>query len=102
MTFALFSRYTRHLIGKARHVTAVDFMEKFVEKNRKDNSHLGNAEFIQADVTKLDFAKHRWEKTLYSHTYSPSIIIMPASILILFFSKHILPIPKHISLNNYY
>ncbi len=59
MTFALFSRFTRHLIGKARHVTAVDFMEKFVENNRKDNSHLGNAEFIQADVTKLDLPKHR-------------------------------------------
>uniref|UniRef100_A0A8C1ZB68 phosphoethanolamine N-methyltransferase n=1 Tax=Cyprinus carpio TaxID=7962 RepID=A0A8C1ZB68_CYPCA len=54
-------RYTRHLIGRARHVTAVDFMEKFVEKNRKDNSHLGNAEFIQADVTKLDFAKHSFD-----------------------------------------
>lgn len=60
MSFALFSRFTRHLIGKARHVTAVDFMEKFVEKNKKDNSHLGNAEFIQADVTKLDFPKHRY------------------------------------------
>uniref|UniRef100_A0A672S1T4 phosphoethanolamine N-methyltransferase n=2 Tax=Sinocyclocheilus grahami TaxID=75366 RepID=A0A672S1T4_SINGR len=54
-------RYTRHLIGKARHVTAVDFMEKFVEKNRKNNSHLGNAEFIQADVTKLDFPKHSFD-----------------------------------------
>uniref|UniRef100_A0A673N3N2 phosphoethanolamine N-methyltransferase n=1 Tax=Sinocyclocheilus rhinocerous TaxID=307959 RepID=A0A673N3N2_9TELE len=54
-------RYTRHLIGKARHVTAVDFMEKFVEKNRKDNSHLGNTEFIQADVTKLDFPKHSFD-----------------------------------------
>uniref|UniRef100_A0A671KY15 phosphoethanolamine N-methyltransferase n=1 Tax=Sinocyclocheilus anshuiensis TaxID=1608454 RepID=A0A671KY15_9TELE len=54
-------RYTRHLIGKACHVTAVDFMEKFVEKNRKDNSHLGNAEFIQADVTKLDFPKHSFD-----------------------------------------
>jgi len=40
-------------------VTAVDFMEKFVEKNREENGHLGNAEFIQADVTKLDFPKHR-------------------------------------------
>lgn len=67
MTFVLFSRFTHHLIGKARHVTAVDFMEKFVEKNRKDNSHLGNAKFIQADVTKLDFPKHRWEKaSIYS------------------------------------
>ncbi|KAG1934554.1 phosphoethanolamine methyltransferase isoform X2 [Pimephales promelas] len=54
-------RYTRHLIGKARHVTAVDFMEKFVEKNREENGHLGNAEFIQADVTKLDFPKHSFD-----------------------------------------
>ncbi|XP_051514435.1 uncharacterized protein LOC127418090 isoform X1 [Myxocyprinus asiaticus] len=54
-------RYTRHLIGKARHVTAVDFMEKFIEKNRQDNSHRGNAEFIQADVTKLDFPKHSFD-----------------------------------------
>ncbi|XP_052010897.1 uncharacterized protein LOC127663378 isoform X2 [Xyrauchen texanus] len=54
-------RYTRHLIGKARHVTAVDFMEKFVEKNRQDNSHRGNAEFIQADVTKLEFPKHSFD-----------------------------------------
>ncbi|CAM4618017.1 unnamed protein product [Leuciscus chuanchicus] len=54
-------RYTLHLIGKAHHVTAVDFMEKFVEKNREENSHLGNAEFIQADVTKLDFPKHSFD-----------------------------------------
>ncbi|XP_057204825.1 phosphoethanolamine methyltransferase isoform X2 [Triplophysa rosa] len=54
-------RYTRHLIGKARHVTAVDFMENLVEKNREDNSHLGNAEFLQADVTKLDFPKHSFD-----------------------------------------
>ncbi|XP_063045662.1 phosphoethanolamine methyltransferase [Engraulis encrasicolus] len=48
-------RYTCHLIGKAHHVTAVDFMEKFVEKNRETNQHLGNADFLQADVTKLNF-----------------------------------------------
>ncbi|XP_043113005.1 phosphoethanolamine N-methyltransferase 3-like [Puntigrus tetrazona] len=59
-------RFTRHLIGKARHVTAVDFMEKFVEKNRKDNSHLGHAEFIQADVTKLDFPKHSFDMVFCS------------------------------------
>lgn len=55
-----FRRYTSHLIGKARHVTAVDFMEKFVAKNKENNSHLGNADFIHADVTKLDFPEKRW------------------------------------------
>ncbi|XP_047441495.1 phosphoethanolamine methyltransferase isoform X2 [Mugil cephalus] len=47
-------RYTSHLLTKAAHVTAVDFMESFVEKNRKDNGHHSNAAFIQADVTKLE------------------------------------------------
>uniref|UniRef100_A0AAY5EBT5 phosphoethanolamine N-methyltransferase n=1 Tax=Electrophorus electricus TaxID=8005 RepID=A0AAY5EBT5_ELEEL len=54
-------RYTSHLIGKVNHVTAVDFMENFVEKNRKDNSHLGNAKFIQADVTQLELAKSSFD-----------------------------------------
>ncbi|CAG5990451.1 unnamed protein product [Menidia menidia] len=51
-------RYTRHLLTKAAHVTAVDFMESFVEKNRQNNGHHGNATFIQADVTKLDVPQH--------------------------------------------
>ncbi|XP_064611284.1 uncharacterized protein LOC135475355 [Liolophura sinensis] len=46
-------RYTRVLAESAKSVVSVDFMEKFVEKNRKDNSHFGNVEFICADVTKL-------------------------------------------------
>uniref|UniRef100_A0A3B1IYG4 phosphoethanolamine N-methyltransferase n=1 Tax=Astyanax mexicanus TaxID=7994 RepID=A0A3B1IYG4_ASTMX len=54
-------RYTCHLIGKARHVTAVDFMENFVEKNRKENSHLGNADFIQADVTQLQLPENSFD-----------------------------------------
>ncbi|XP_062379835.1 phosphoethanolamine methyltransferase isoform X2 [Sardina pilchardus] len=54
-------RYTCHLIGKAHHVTAVDFMEKFVEKNREDNSHLGNADFLQADVTQLNFPQNSFD-----------------------------------------
>lgn len=53
------SRYTCHLLTKAKHVTAVDFMENFVEKNRKNNGHHSNASFIQADVTKLDLPKNR-------------------------------------------
>ncbi|KAK5600432.1 hypothetical protein CRENBAI_021729 [Crenichthys baileyi] len=47
-------RYTRHLLTKALHVTAVDFMQSFVEKNRQNNGHHSNVTFIQADVTKLD------------------------------------------------
>lgn len=54
-------RYTCHLIGKAHHVTAVDFMEKFVKKNKEDNSHLGNADFLQADVTQLNFPPNSFD-----------------------------------------
>ncbi|XP_017572374.1 phosphoethanolamine methyltransferase isoform X1 [Pygocentrus nattereri] len=54
-------RYTSHLIRKARHVTAVDFMENFVEKNRRENSHLGNADFIQADVTQLELSENSFD-----------------------------------------
>ncbi|XP_026213181.1 phosphoethanolamine methyltransferase isoform X1 [Anabas testudineus] len=51
-------RFTKHLLTKAAHVTAVDFMESFVERNRQDNGHHSNATFIQADVTKLDFPQN--------------------------------------------
>ncbi|XP_060742483.1 phosphoethanolamine methyltransferase isoform X2 [Tachysurus vachellii] len=54
-------RCTKHLIDKVRHVTAVDFMENFVKKNKEQNSHLGNAEFIQADVTQLEFPEKRFD-----------------------------------------
>ncbi|XP_066574847.1 phosphoethanolamine methyltransferase isoform X2 [Amia ocellicauda] len=54
-------RYTGHLVKKARHVTAVDFMQTFVDKNRQDNGHHGNAEFIQSDVTRLAFPLHSFD-----------------------------------------
>uniref|UniRef100_A0A8C5GVR6 phosphoethanolamine N-methyltransferase n=1 Tax=Gouania willdenowi TaxID=441366 RepID=A0A8C5GVR6_GOUWI len=47
-------RYTSHFLTMAEHVTAVDFMESFVEKNKENNGHHNNATFIQADVTKLE------------------------------------------------
>nr|XP_040031376.1 phosphoethanolamine methyltransferase [Gasterosteus aculeatus aculeatus] len=50
-------RYTRHLLAKASHVTAVDFMDSFVQRNRQDNGHHSNATFLQADVTKLDLPR---------------------------------------------
>ncbi|XP_061690357.1 phosphoethanolamine methyltransferase isoform X1 [Syngnathoides biaculeatus] len=48
-------RYTSHLLKRADHVTAVDFMENFVEKNRQSNGYHKNVTFIRADVTKLEF-----------------------------------------------
>jgi phosphoethanolamine N-methyltransferase len=47
-------RYTGKIAEKASHVTAVDFMESFVLKNRKMNKEHSNIEFISADVTELE------------------------------------------------
>ncbi|XP_054890676.1 phosphoethanolamine methyltransferase isoform X1 [Poeciliopsis prolifica] len=51
-------RFTSHLLTKAAHVTAVDFMQSFVDKNRQSNGHHSNVSFVQADVTKLDIPQH--------------------------------------------
>ncbi|CAJ1058480.1 phosphoethanolamine methyltransferase isoform X1, partial [Xyrichtys novacula] len=54
-------RYTSHLLTRAAHVTAVDFMDSFVERNRQDNGHHSNATFMQADVTKMDVPKNSFD-----------------------------------------
>ncbi|XP_070565546.1 uncharacterized protein [Ptychodera flava] len=54
-------RQTRLFAEKASHVTAVDFIETFVEKNRQSNGHLENVDFIQADVTKLDLPEQSYD-----------------------------------------
>ncbi|XP_068596626.1 phosphoethanolamine methyltransferase [Brachionichthys hirsutus] len=54
-------RYTSQLLTRAKHVTAVDFMESFLEKNRESNGHHSNATFIRADVTKLDFPQKSFD-----------------------------------------
>ncbi|MBN3313997.1 PEAM3 methyltransferase, partial [Atractosteus spatula] len=56
-----FERYTAHLVKKVRHVTAVDFMQKFVDRNRQENGHQGNADFIQSDVTQLRFPDNSFD-----------------------------------------
>ncbi|XP_048883463.1 phosphoethanolamine methyltransferase isoform X2 [Brienomyrus brachyistius] len=54
-------RYTQHFVKKAHHVTAVDFMKSFVEKNKQENSKHGNAEFIHSDVTQLKLSKNSFD-----------------------------------------
>ena len=48
-------RYTSHFIHMARHVTVVDFVEKFVEENRRTTSHCNNTSYYCADVMGLEF-----------------------------------------------
>lgn len=47
-------RFTAEIAKKAKKVIAVDFMEKFLNKNKEENEHLGNIEFVVSDVTKLE------------------------------------------------
>jgi hypothetical protein len=54
-----FRRFTREIAQTAEHVVAVDFMKDFIEKNEEDNKHLGNIEFLCADVTQLTRPKER-------------------------------------------
>ncbi|KAK4324178.1 hypothetical protein Pmani_005181 [Petrolisthes manimaculis] len=48
-------RFTCKLAGTASEVVAVDFMDQYINENRKRNQHYGNIDFKCADVTKLDF-----------------------------------------------
>ena len=48
-------RFTRMLALQAEHVTAIDFIDRFVKKNQELNSDLNNITFLQADATKLEF-----------------------------------------------
>ncbi|XP_042297128.1 phosphoethanolamine N-methyltransferase 1-like [Sceloporus undulatus] len=46
-------RFTGFLAERARHITAVDFMDTFLTRNRKQNGHHPNITFQQADITTL-------------------------------------------------
>ena len=48
-------RYTAHLAHSARHVTAVDFVEKFLDQNRIAIAPFGNVTYCCTDVMNLDF-----------------------------------------------
>ncbi|XP_018408389.1 PREDICTED: phosphomethylethanolamine N-methyltransferase-like [Nanorana parkeri] len=54
-------RFTGHLAKLASQVTAVDFMQNFIEKNREDNGYRGNITFMQADVTHLEFPDNSYD-----------------------------------------
>lgn len=51
-------RFTGDIAGEARHVTAVDFMQSFIDKNKENNgAKFNNIDFVCADVTKLELPK---------------------------------------------
>ena len=48
-------RYTFHFAQVSSHVTAVDFIETFVNRNRQANSQFNNISYHCSDVMALDF-----------------------------------------------
>ena len=48
-------RYTSHFASAASHVTAVDFMERFLDQNRKATAQFNNISYYCADVMDLEF-----------------------------------------------
>ncbi|XP_077982671.1 uncharacterized protein LOC144437578 [Glandiceps talaboti] len=54
-------RFTGSIAAAASHVTAVDFMESFIQKNQQINGHHKNAEFVQADVTEMELLENSFD-----------------------------------------
>ena len=48
-------RYTSHFAQESSQVTAVDFIDKFVDQNRQVNSQFNNISYHCSDVMALDF-----------------------------------------------
>ena len=48
-------RYTSYFAHVASHVTAVDFVEKFLDQNRKATAQFNNISYYCADVMDLEF-----------------------------------------------
>ncbi|XP_077312409.1 uncharacterized protein LOC143933399 [Lithobates pipiens] len=54
-------RFTGHIAKLASQVTAVDFMQNFLDKNQEDNGYRGNITFLQADVTHLELPDNSYD-----------------------------------------
>lgn len=60
--FCIYScrRFTSELASTAKSVVAVDFMEKFIERNKMNNARFSNIEYRCVDVTKLNLQNNRY------------------------------------------
>lgn len=54
-------RFTTVLAKQASHVTAVDFIEKFIQKNQESNSSYSNIDYVCGDVTRLELRKNEYD-----------------------------------------
>jgi len=54
-------RYTGYFANVAKKVVSVDFIEQFVEKNKKTHEQYSNIEFICADAMEVAFSPNRFD-----------------------------------------
>ena len=55
LLYFFYRRFTGDIARDAHHVTAVDFMQSFTDKNKEVNgAKFNNIDFVCADVTKLE------------------------------------------------
>ncbi len=59
-------RLTRHLSSRARHLTSIDFISHFVEKNRRDHAACLNVDWVCADVMHLELEKHSLDVVFFN------------------------------------
>lgn len=62
-------RFTGKLASTARHVTAVDFIETYVNHNRQRNGRYPNIMFRQADVMELDLPEESFDVVFSNWLY---------------------------------
>lgn len=54
-------RYTSHFATNCDHLTSIDLVPQFVEKNRLTHSHFQNIDFLCSDVMNLSFEEHSFD-----------------------------------------
>ena len=54
-------RFTTYFASVAEHVTAIDFVDKFIEKNKRECSNWFNTTHLVADVMDLNFENERFD-----------------------------------------
>lgn len=60
ISYLNFRRYTAIFAEKSKSVIAVDFMQKFLNKNMENNCKFNNIDYMCSDVTKLQLLEQRY------------------------------------------
>jgi phosphoethanolamine N-methyltransferase len=62
-------RFTKEFAKQAKHVTVVEWIAKFIEKNQRLNARFSNIEYICADAAEVDFAPESFDLVFVSFLF---------------------------------